>query len=305
MSPFLLNNQINIKRGDGYMQLVFSQLINGISGFARLFLVAIGLVITFGMLDVVNMAHGEMIMLGAYIGCIFVNVLHMPFAIAMLASFVVTSLLGMIIEHSLIRKVYGKVAESLLITFALTYIIQQIIRMIFGPENQNLEMPIKGNFSIASVTVPFYDLFLVVMALVVLGLTLILFYKTSYGMQLRAITQNRQMTQCLGINSGMIDKITFAYGCGLAGLAGVLIAPVSSITPGMGTGYIVDSFLVVILGGLNSIVGSFFGAAVIQEAVSFMASFMSLVTAKLLIFVVIIVLIRIKPQGLFAPKDKR
>ncbi len=287
------------------MQLVLSQLVNGISGFAQLFLVAIGLVITFGMLDVVNMAHGELIMLGAYIGCVFVNILHMPFGVSMIAAFLVTGVLGIAIEHFLIRKVYGKVAESLLVTFALTYIIQQIVRMIFGPENQNLEMPIKGSFHIGTVTVPYYDLFLVVMALVVLGATLILFYKTSYGMQLRAITQNRNMTQCLGINSGMIDKITFGYGCGLAGLAGVLIAPVSSVTPGMGTDYIVDSFLVVILGGLNSIIGSFFGAAVIQEAVSLMASFMSLVTAKLLIFVVIIVVIRFKPQGLFAPKDKR
>ena len=124
-------------------------------------------------------------------------------------------------------------------------------------------------------------------------------------MQLRAITQNRQMTQCLGINSQRIDKITFAYGSALAGLAGVLIAPITSVSPGMGTQYIVDSFLVVILGGLNSIIGSFFGSVVIEEAVSIMASFMSLVSAKLIIFIVIIVLIRFKPQGLFSAKDKR
>ncbi len=287
------------------MELVLSQFINGISGFAQLFLVAIGLVITFGMLDVVNMAHGELIMLGAYVGCVFVNTLHVPFVVAMIAAFFLTGILGALIEHLLIRKVYGKVAESLLVTFALTYIIQQVIRMIFGPENQNLEVPMKGSFHIGSVTVPYYDLFLVFMALLVLFATLALFYKTPYGMQLRAITQNRKMTQCLGINSGMIDKLTFSYGSALAGLAGVLIAPVTSVTPGMGTDYIVDSFLVVILGGLNSIVGSFFGSAVIQEAVSVMASFMSLVTAKLLIFIIIIVLIRFRPQGLFSAKDKR
>ena len=154
-------------------------------------------------------------------------------------------------------------------------------------------------------TIPYYDMFLILMALIVLFVTLGLFYKTSYGMQLRAITQNRQMTQCLGVNSGIIDKITFGYGCALAGLAGILLAPVSSVSPGMGTDYIVDSFLVVILGGLNSIVGSLFGSVVIQEAVSVMASFMSLVTAKLLIFVVIIVVIRFKPQGLFSAKDMR
>ena len=123
------------------MELVVSQIINGISGSAELFLVAIGLVITFGMLDVVNMAHGEMIMLGAYFGCVFVNSLHLPFAVAVILTVIATGLIGALIEHFLIRKIYGKVAETLLVTFALTYIIQQIVRMIFGPENQNLAMP--------------------------------------------------------------------------------------------------------------------------------------------------------------------
>lgn len=287
------------------MQLVISQIMNGISGSSQLFLTSIGLVITFGMLDVVNMAHGEMIMLGAYFGCIFVNVLHVPFALAVAAAFVVTGLIGAVLEHLLIRRVYGKVAESLLLTFAMTYMIQQIVRMIFGPENQNLAVPIKGSLSIGFVTLPYYNIFLVFMAVVVLLVTLALFYKTSYGMQMRAITQNRSMTQCLGINSQLIDKITFSYGSALAGLAGVLLAPIASVTPGMGGEYMTDGFLVVILGGLNSILGAFFGSAVIEEAVSVMASFVSLVTAKLLIFVVIIVLIRFKPQGLFTAKDKR
>ncbi len=287
------------------MELVISQIINGISGSAELFLVAIGLVITFGMLDVVNMAHGELIMLGSYIGCVFVNTLHAPFFVAVIAATLLTGLIGAVIEQVLIRRVYGKVAESLLVTFALTYIIQQIIRMIFGPENQNMDVPIKGSLRMGSVTIPYYNIFLILMAVVVLFVTLGLFYKTSYGMQLRAITQNRKMTQCLGINSGLIDKITFAYGSALAGLAGALIAPTASVSPGMGADYLVDSFLVVILGGLNSIVGSFFGAAVVQEAISVMASFMSLVTAKLLIFIVIIILVRFKPQGLFSSKDKR
>lgn len=293
------------KKGGGYMQLILSQIINGISSSAEMFLIAIGLVIIFGMLDVVNMAHGEFIMLGAYVGCVSINDWHLPFIAAVIISSVFVGLLGGIVEHFLIRRIYGKVAETLLATFALTYIIQQIIRMIFGPENQNMEVPIKGSLHLGFATVPYYNIFLIVMAFVVLFVTLFLFYKTSYGMQLRAITQNRQMTQCLGINSQRIDKLTFAYGSALAGLAGVLIAPITSVSPGMGTQYIVDSFLVVILGGLNSIIGSFFGSAVIEEAVSVMASFMSLVSAKLIIFIVIIVLIRFKPQGLFSAKDKR
>lgn len=287
------------------MELFLSQVINGLSNSAELFLIAIGLVIIFGMLDVCNMAHGEFIMIGAYAGVVFVNYLRLPFALALPMAFVVTAVIGVIIEHFLIRRLYGKVAETLLVTFALTYVSQQICRMIFGPEGQSIEVPIAGYISIGKITMPYYNIFLIGMAFLVLGITLLLFYKTSYGVQLRAITQNRKMSQCLGINTEKIDRITFAYGCGLAGLAGALIAPVSSITPGMGTTYVVDSFMVVILGGLNSIIGSLAGSAVIEEAVTVMAGYMSQVTAKLLVFVLIIIIVRFKPYGLFTAKDRR
>lgn len=287
------------------MSLFFSQLVNGLSNSAILFLVAIGLVIIFGMLDIVNMAHGEFIMLGSYCACICTSVFHIPFIFTIIISFVFTALIGGVVEHVLIRKLYGKVAETLLVTFALTYIIQQIIRSIFGPEEQLMAVPIPDSLQIGSVTIPYYNLFLILMALLVLAGTLLLFNKTSYGMQLRAITQNRPMTQCLGIDSAKIDKITFAYGCGLAGLTGALIAPVSSVTPGMGSSYIVDSFLVVVLGGLNSIIGTLFGATVVSESVTLMSGYMSQISAKLLIFVIIIVVIRFKPQGLFVSRERR
>lgn len=287
------------------MELFLSQFVNGLSNSAIMFLAAVGLVIVFGMLDVVNMAHGEFIMLGAYFGCTCVNTLHLPFGVACILAFVFTGAVGALVEQLLIRKLYGKVAETLLATFALTYIFQQLVRSIYGPEDQLLSLPIEESITFGSVTIPVYNIILIVVAVTVLTVTLLLFFKTSYGMQLRAITQNRQMTQCLGINSAKIDCITFAYGCGLAGLAGILLGPVKSVTPGMGTTYIVDSFLVVVLGGLNSIVGTFFGSFVISESSTLMAGYMSEITARLLIFVVIIVLIRFKPQGLFASKERR
>lgn len=287
------------------MELFLAQLITGLSSSSELFLSTIGLVIIFGMLDVVNMAHGEFIMLGSYSAVVFTNILNMPFFISVILSFFVTAALGCILEHFLIRKFYGKVAETLLSTFALTYIIPEIIKLFFGPENQKIESPIPGNITFGNITVPFYDMFLILMAVLFLLGTLFLFFRTKFGIQLRSITQNRQMSQCLGLNSGKIDKITFSYGCGLAGAAGALLAPVVSVTPTMGTDYVVDSFLVVILGGLDSIVGSFFGSFVIEESTSVMTSFMSMVNAKLLIFIIIIILIRFKPQGLFALKDKR
>ncbi len=287
------------------MGLFLSQLINGLSNSAILFIVAIGLVIIFGMMDVVNMAHGDFIMLGAYCGVTLINQLKLPFAVAAICSFLFVAFLGAVVEQVMIRKLYGKVAETLLGTFALTYIFQQVIRLIFGPEDQHMAIPIKGSFTSGKITVPYYNIFLIFIAIAILIVTLLLMYKTSYGVQLRAVTQNRQMAQCLGIDTARIDRITFSYGCGLAGLAGALIAPVMSITPGMGTTYIVDSFLVVVLGGLNSVIGTFGGAAVISESVTLMAGYMSETTAKLLVFVVIIVLIRFKPQGLFSSKERR
>ncbi len=296
---------VYLRGGLLFMELFLSQLINGLSGSAELFLVTLGLVIIFGMLDVVNMAHGEFIMLGAYSTVVFTNILSVPFFISVILSFIITAFLGALLEHFLIRRFYGKVAETLLATFALTYIFPEIIKEFFGPENQKIDLPIKGNFTFGNITIPFYDIFLIIMALVFLISTLLLLFKTKFGIQLRAITQNRQMSQCLGLNSGRIDKLTMAYGCGLGGMAGALLAPVVSITPTMGTEYVVDSFLVVILGGLDSVVGSLFGSIVIEESTSVMASAMSMVNAKLLIFVIIIILIRFKPQGLFTKKDKR
>ncbi len=287
------------------MSLFLQQLLNGISSSSVLFLTTIGLVIIFGMMDVVNNAHGEFIMIGAYTACVSVNSLHMPFAVAMILSAVVAGVVGIIIERSVIKKLYGKVAETLLVTFALEYIIQQIVRMIFGPENVTIEVPLKGQLVMGSVSIPYYNLFLIVMAVVVLSATLLLFYKTSFGMQLRAINQNRDMTECLGINVSRINMFTFAYGAALAGLSGALIAPIKSVFPGMGPAFNVDGFLVVILGGLNSIIGSFASAFVINESITLMSGYMSQIVSKLLIFVVIIVIIRFRPNGLFSSKEKR
>lgn len=287
------------------MSLFIQQFLNGVSNSSVLFLTSIGLVIIFGMMDVVNNAHGEFIMIGAYTACVCVNSLRLPFAVALIVSCIVTGLIGMIIEHLVIRKMYGKVAETLLVTFGLEYIIQQIVRIIFGPENQTIEVPVKGQFVFGSVSIPYYNIVLICMAIFVLLMTLLLFYKTSFGMQLRSITQNSAMTQCLGVNVSKINLITFGYGAALAGLSGALIAPIKSVFPGMGPAFNVDGFLVVILGGLNSIIGAFASSFVINESITLMSGYMSQIVSKLLIFVLIIVIIRFRPNGLFSSKEKR
>lgn len=287
------------------MSLFIQQFLNGISNSSVLFLTSIGLVIIFGMMDVVNNAHGEFIMIGAYVACVSVNVLHIPFALAVILAAIITGGVGIVIERTVIKKLYGKVAETLLVTFALEYILQQLVRMIFGPENKTMEVPVKGLLTMGGVSVPYYNIVLVVMALFVLCITLLFFYKTSFGMQLRAINQNRDMTQCLGVNVSKINMFTFAYGAALAGFAGALIAPIKSVYPGMGPSFNVDGFLVVILGGLSSIIGSFASSFVINESITIMSGYMSQIVSKLLIFVVIIVVVRFRPNGLFASKEKR
>jgi len=287
------------------MSLFIQQFLNGISNSSVLFLTSIGLVIIFGMMDVVNNAHGEFIMIGAYVACVSVNVLHIPFALAVILAAIITGGVGIVIERTVIKKLYGKVAETLLVTFALEYILQQLVRMIFGPENKTMEVPVKGLLTMGGVSVPYYNIVLVVMALFVLCITLLFFYKTSFGMQLRAINQNRDMTQCLGVNVSKINMFTFAYGAALAGFAGALIAPIKSVYPGMGPAFNVDGFLVVILGGLSSIIGSFASSFVINESITIMSGYMSQIVSKLLIFVVIIVVVRFRPNGLFASKEKR
>lgn len=287
------------------MELFLSQLANGVTNAAILFLAAVGLVIVFGMLGVVNMAHGEFIMVGAYVGATAVGTAGLPFPVACALAFVITALIGIVVERLLIQRLYGKVAETMLATFALTYILQQVVRMIFGPEDQHMPLPIEGSVALGPVSVPLYNIVLVVCALAVLGATLLIFFKTSFGMQLRAVTQNRDMCQCLGINVARIHLITFAYSCGLAGLSGVLLGAVKSINPSMGASYLVDSFLVVVLGGLDSLVGTIAGSTVISEGQTLMAGYMNETTARLIIFAIIIVLIRFRPQGLFSSKERR
>lgn len=287
------------------MELFLSQVFNGLTNTAILFLVSVGLVIIFGLLDVVNMAHGEFIMLGAYSAVVCVNTFHLPFFVAVIIAAIVAGVIGSIVEAVIIKRLYGKVAETLLGTFALSYIFQQIIRSIFGPEDQQLSLPTEAAFELVGVYIPVYNLILIAIAIIILVGSLLLISKTTFGMQIRANVQNRKMVQCLGVNSLKIDNFTFTYGCMLAGIAGALIAPIKSISPGMGVTYIVDSFLVVVLGGLQSIMGSFLSSFVIGESETVLAGYMTEISAKLLVFLLIIIIIRFRPQGLFFNKNKR
>ena len=269
---------------------IAAQLINGISASALLLIYYLGVVVIMGHMNVVNMAHGECIMLGAYV-CYYINtVAGAPFFVALIMSFVVTALFGLLIERLVIRKLYGKTAETLLATYALSLIVKQLINLICGSELKYIAIPFEGHFDIGGVTIPYYNIFIILFAAAILLITWLIFYKTPFGTKMRAVTSNRPMTECLGINAHAVDSLTFAFGVGLAGLAGAVLAPSRGVSPFMG--------------GLQSMIGTTLSSLLIGESTSILGGFWNEVDAKILVFLIVVVLIRFRPDGLFR-KEKR
>ena len=279
-------------------------IANGINSSALLLLSALGLVIIMGHMKVVNLAHGELIMVGAYITYYTSTVLKLPYIFSIIGAILVTGLLGVAIERLVIRKLYGKASETLLATYALSLVIQQTVRFLSGPELKYVNIPLDGTLEFGGVTVPYYNLLILLVAVLALLTTWLLIYKTTLGKQIRAITENRTMTGCLGINTQRIDTVTFSYGTALAGLAGAMLAPIRTVSPFMGVQYLTDAFLNVVIGGLDSLFGTAFSAGIIGESITILGGYWNDVGAKILVFFIIIILIRFKPEGLFA-KEKR
>ncbi len=279
-------------------------LANGINSSALFLLTALGLVIIMGHMKVVNLAHGELIMVGAYVAYYTSTVMGLPYFCSIIGAFLITGLLGAGIERLVIRRLYGKTAETLLATYALSLVIQQAVRFISGPELKYVNIPVNGTLEIKGVPIPYYNLVILLVAALALLSTWLLIYKTTLGKQIRAITENRSMTGCLGINTQRIDTITFTYGTALAGLSGAMLAPIRTVSPFMGVQYLTDAFLNVVIGGVDSLFGTAFSAGLIGESVTILGGFWNDVGAKILVFLIIIILIRFKPEGLFA-KEKR
>jgi urea transport system permease protein len=282
------------------MSVFMQQFANGVNLAALLLIAALGLVIIFGLMNVINMAHGELIMIGAYATYFANTVLDLPFWVAMIIAFLVSAAVGILIEVIIIKRLYSKPTETLLATFALSIIFVQLVQLIFSPENKYVAMPIKGILKVGTVSIPNYNLFIIAVALSILAMTGVLLLKTKFGKKMRAVTQNRQMVECLGIATSKVDTWTFAYGAGLAGLAGAVIAPINSVSPTMGGAYLTDSFMTVVVGGVQSIIGTALGSGIVGESRTILAGFSNEVFAKILVFLIIIVIIRFKPEGLFA-----
>ncbi|MBZ0138228.1 MAG: urea ABC transporter permease subunit UrtB [Pseudorhodoplanes sp.] len=286
----------------------------GLSLGSVLLLAAIGLAITFGVMGVINMAHGEMVMIGAYVTFVVQDAIraHYPglfdysLAIAIPLAFAISGLIGILIERGIIRFLYGRPLETLLATWGLSLILQQAVRTIFGPTNREVGNPswMSGAFELGQITVTFNRLWIVVFTLAVFVALLALLRFTRMGLEMRAVTQNRAMAAAMGIRTSRVDALTFGLGSGIAGIAGVALSQIDNVSPNLGQSYIIDSFLVVVFGGVGNLWGTLVGAFALGIANKFLEPFAGAVLGKIAILVLIILFIQKRPRGLFALKGR-
>lgn len=285
------------------------QLFNGLSVASILLLVALGLAITFGLMNVINMAHGELIMAGAYVTYIIQKLFasygsgtfDYYYLAAIPASFLVAAMIGWLLEQGIVKFLYGRVADTLLATWGVGLVLQQIARSIFGAPNVEVKVPawLTGGLEIISgVQLPYARLFIIGLTIsCLLGLYLYL-YRTDTGTRTRAVMQNRVMADCSGIHSARIDALTFAIGSGLAGVAGCALCLIGPIGPSIGTYYIVDAFLVVVLGGVGKLTGTIIASIVIGFLSTSFEFFSSATVGKVLCLLLVILFMQWKPSGL-------
>lgn len=282
---------------------------NSLSLSSILILTALGLAITFGVMRVINMAHGEMLMLGAYTAFVVTDprYLGLNLFVAIPASFLTVALVGYALEVGLIRFLYGRPLDTLLATWGVGMILQQAVNLTFGANLQPMRLPdvLQGGWAIGNVTIPVYRAFIVGITLLCLLAVYLLFYRTSFGLKVRAVVQNRQMAAALGISTRQVDSLTFAFASGLAGVAGCIMAHLYNVKYNMGADYIVEAFMVVILGGLGQLAGSV-GAGTIIGTGSSVTDQMTgnAPMAKVIILLVVIVLVLIRPSGLFTTRER-
>jgi urea transport system permease protein len=286
----------------------------GLSLGSVLLLAAIGLAITFGVMGVINMAHGEMVMLGAYVTFMVQEVIRTnspalfdySLAIAIPLAFVVTGIIGIAIERGIIRFLYGRPLETLLATWGLSLILQQAVRTTFGPTNREVGAPswMSGAFDVGQITITYGRMWIIVFTLAVFAALLALLRFTRLGLEMRAVTQNRAMAASMGIRTSRIDALTFGLGSGIAGIAGVALSQIDNVSPNLGQGYIIDSFLVVVFGGVGNLWGTLVGAFTLGIANKFLEPFAGAVLGKIALLVFIILFIQKRPRGLFALKGR-
>ena len=292
----------------------FETLFQGLSLGSVLLLAALGLAVTFGVMGVINMAHGEFVMLGAYTTFMVQQACRdipwlLPWALPLSvpAAFLVAAAVGAIMERGLIRHLYGRPLETLLMTFGVGMMIQQAVRIVFGAQNREVLSPswMQGTLELpGGVMVTQNRLWIIVFGIAVLLLVMAAIRYTRFGLEMRAVVQNRRIAATMGIRTGRVDALTFAFGSGIAGMAGVALSQIDNVSPNLGTGYIVDSFMVVVFGGVGSLAGTLVGAFTLGIVNKVLEPYAGAVLAKVAVLVGIMLFIQRRPKGLFALKGR-
>jgi len=286
----------------------------GLSLGSVLLLTAIGLAITFGVMGVINMAHGEMVMLGAYTTFVIQEAFRayapgafdLSLFVAVPAAFAVAGLVGIAIERGVIRFLYGRPLETLLATWGISLFLQQTVRTIFGPTNREVGAPsfMSGGFDFLGLAITYNRLWIIVFTFIVFVALLAILKATTLGLEMRAVTQNRRMAASMGIRTGYVDAMTFGLGSGIAGIAGVALSQIDNVSPNLGQNYIIDSFMVVVFGGVGNLWGTLVSAFALGITNKFLEPWVGAVLAKIFILVLLILFIQKRPRGLFALKGR-
>jgi len=289
-------------------------VVYGISLGSVLLLAAIGLAITFGVMGVINMAHGEMVMLGAYTTFMVQETIRTSapwlfdysLFIALPLAFLIAGAVGVALERGVIRWLYGRPLETLLATWGISLVLQQAVRTLFGPTNREVGNPswMEGAAQLGGLTLTYNRIWIIVFALVVFVVLQIALKRTSFGLHMRSVTQNREMAGAMGIRTGRVDALTFGLGSGIAGIAGVALSQIDNVSPNLGQSYIIDSFMVVVFGGVGNLWGTLVGATTLGVANKFLEPYAGAVLGKILVLVFIILFIQKRPRGLFALKGR-
>lgn len=301
---------------DELQAILVMQGFAGISLFSVLLLMALGLAVIFGQMGVINMAHGEFMAVGAYTTYVFSTLtekyfpsfLDAYFVVAIIAAFLIAGAIGYFVEFVLIRHLYKRPLDTLLATWGLSLIMQQVFRSVFGAREVSPALPdwLLGSYQPTEmIDIPLNGIFVLVLTLLVTGGVFYLMFKSHWGLRVRATTQNRIMSGAVGINTKKVDRLTFALGCGIAGIAGAAFTTIASTGPTTGSLYIVDTFMVVVFGGAASLFGTIASAFSIAQAQSIMEFFISGSMAKVFTLLTIVVILMLRPEGLFSIKVRK
>lgn len=289
------------------METFLNEAFIGLSLASILLMVALGLAIIYGTMGVINLAHGQFVMLGAYGAWLLQTQFGLSILVSIPVVFLAVAVIGLGLERTIVHRLYHRPLDTILATWGIGIVIEQLVRAGFGSGSRYVARPeiLEGGFIFLGAHISSYRLFIILFSVLMLIGTWYLLFRTEFGTKLRAVIQNTEISRCYGISAGQVYAVTFAYGAGLAAVAGALVTPLVSVTPTMGTSFVVDAFLVVIVGGVGSLLGAAASALMIGEASAGLSFLFNETTARILILLGVIVLIRFRPNGLFPDTVRR